>query len=328
MKARIELAALLGKMFREGETAEGVTQKEILEKTVKRKETSSCHILPADFSEVLREMVNAFNANGEAENFEGGLSFKVGATQADPLLAGRAVKRNSDAIMSADSDFAALVEPSGLYLSSWHFDAKKQELSQLLLSTTDTSVTGKIEWLLHNKFPYFLSEHVGSIFQTPDCPIFSSESCPTVRAIMSVILGCDTYEKGVSGIGASSTLQKWLLKCQHLDVAKDRADFLLQEVASNIKGSPSKGAMMAFARAFLFKPTNERDDKGLRTYIYESPMGLPLYLKDFGNEIECEIESDLEVLQCIGTGLQSHSCLKVEGFHECACCKKICCKLT
>ena len=65
-----------------------------------------------------------FTKSDDAENFIGSIKFKEATTQAGPRIAYRAAKGLTDAIMSADSDFAAYLETDGLCLKDWHYNAR------------------------------------------------------------------------------------------------------------------------------------------------------------------------------------------------------------
>jgi hypothetical protein len=92
----------------------------------KKKTTSKANAryLPGNFVRQLEEKVEEFTKSDDAENFIGSLKFKEAKTQADPRIAYRAAKGLTDAIMSADSDFAAYLETDGLCLKDWHYNAR------------------------------------------------------------------------------------------------------------------------------------------------------------------------------------------------------------
>ena len=92
----------------------------------KKKTTSKANAryLPGNFVRQLEEKVEEFTKSDDAENFIGSLKFKEAKTQADPRIAYRAAKGLTDAIMSADSDFAAYVGTDGLCLKDWHYSSQ------------------------------------------------------------------------------------------------------------------------------------------------------------------------------------------------------------
>ena len=124
--------------------------------------------------------------------------------QADPIIAKRSIDGVSDVIWSSDSDFA-VHNPNAILIKDFKYSRSSHNPDDIVLWTGNNSMVEKISALLKRRFPIF--EQGADIFVAPKFPLFDSEPDYMCRAIIGCAIGCDFWEGGQIGVGASSIMK-------------------------------------------------------------------------------------------------------------------------
>jgi len=170
------------------------SQKKIreLQQLIKTNESLCEKILPDDFVDVLRELVETYGR----QNKQSTISLKVAKMQADPMIARLLLTGKADLIVSSDSDFAAYAGDKCLCVKSFSYQGNR--FDEIILSTGDRTVAEAVLASLRKTFP-----KATQTFCQPTFPIFCGENDPMFRALICVGLGCDVIPGGVVGLGPS-----------------------------------------------------------------------------------------------------------------------------
>ena len=108
------------------------------------------------------------------------------------------VARHIDGAVSTDSDFVAVGGAPMLLIKGWKFDSGKLQLAEL-------SVAAGFKETIVEAFGYdvFITQPSGKTVMPAQFPIFDhmDPGDHMSRALVCVGLGCDTFPKGIKGIG-------------------------------------------------------------------------------------------------------------------------------
>eukprot|EP00985_Skeletonema_marinoi_P032406 scaffold39125_cov194-Skeletonema_marinoi.AAC.5 len=137
-----------------------------------------------------------------------------------------------------------------------------------------------------------------------------------MRALISVIIGCDVCPGGLPGI-APKTLASEIAKLK--ESSANNEDIYNNLLAYAVKSGPpsfSEEVLTTFVNAIVYQPTNEFGCEGERTYISDAPQELPGYLQEFKSAATI-MESGPDVLECKGSCYgHSHNFLGAMKHHQ------------
>ncbi len=191
-KDQVELVELRSQLLAIGvgpnATDEDVAKADEIGSKIRRLEAASSVGLPSNFVAQVKSQLDPI-----ATQFSGQIKFMVAPHQADPSLARLALRREVEAIITTDSDFALYVGPgedgkSDLMLKP---EIVSGSIRSCQLSTSQSTAAEFIEELGH------------SWSNQPKHPLFDGVKEPRVRALIAVAVGCDANPGGIHGFGPS-----------------------------------------------------------------------------------------------------------------------------
>lgn len=176
---------------------EGSKRVHDLQRKIRGLENSLKRRLPSNFNDSLKSLVERYDSNGK-----GDISIITAPYQADPCLAKLAVIGKVDAIMSGDSDFCVYVGPNGpngledIMLKDLQVSTTDDSIKKCKVYTSQQGAADRIEAILSTKLGHSPFEKRDKHFKgrTPSYPIFSRVEDPMVRALLAVLVGCDTVQ--------------------------------------------------------------------------------------------------------------------------------------
>ena len=270
--------------------------------TLENKVAKNGHTLPPSFAVDLdtelatRDLYDIVNDNyGKIHRV------KVGLFQADSLIAKRAIEGRSDAIVAADADFFVSVGPSCLLIKNFEYKRARgrnnsnvalMELHQLQIGCSSLQVKNNIETALSARTNNANNNRDDFEIVEAKYPILDEETI-RLRALVSVLLGCDVFVGGVSRVGAKKIFDKMKqLREQENDIDDFDLSEKLIQWSCNIKDTNvSEDLLRVYIDAILFEPVNEVridgevvfDDNNEKkyNYLYQRPQTLPKYLEGF-----------------------------------------------
>ncbi len=216
--------------------------------------------------------------------------------QADGVIAGRYTPGCCDLIASTDANFLGFAEDNCISITSF-------KSSNLLLSSTSKDT-------LLKALSFLSPESTAKVqLKSPfGHPIFEGVNDLRTCGLVGVMIGCDVFLGGISGVGPKKVFSKLQeihkIGCINEDMYKQMIDYV-KEVS---KPSKSKDAIPKYNKQLLnmlvdakvYEPTNELSNVGC-TYLSSEPLHLPAYLDEF----KCggtKIEDGLLVIKCKGQG--------------------------
>ena len=175
LEARASLAALL-----QQETQPSATRIQELESKIKKFEKEAARVLPAGFASQIESLVERFSCKDGHFPSHGKIIFLSETWQADPLLAARAKRDISDAIVSNDSDFAAHLGSAGLFIKQLKCPARKEPtLTDMVLTCASQMVADSWSKVLSGKVTFLGTrgdtpdaDDDTALYHTPKWPIF------------------------------------------------------------------------------------------------------------------------------------------------------------
>ena len=141
-------------------------------------------------------MINKYSDNQQGDSPISFIVDQEGA-QADAVLAYCCHRKFSDATLSADTDFLAVLGKNAVLLKDFNFAKSKQsvggkQLSKIVVGTASPRVFEKCKL---------------SNYKCPPLPIFERESNPRVRAIAAVAIGSDVWKGGIPQCGVANAFK-------------------------------------------------------------------------------------------------------------------------
>jgi hypothetical protein len=296
---RVELASLL-----RGDTDDPETCKK-LGKVIAAGERASNRQLPTDFAERLNTFTTEFSSSGR-----GNVEFLQAPLQADPVIAGMAIRFEIDAIVSDDSDYHMLVGPGvpcrDLLLTDTRI--RITSIDSFCLATGQQSMKNLCDEILQDRSPAEYFPAGGS-----DCLLFDGMFNSEMRTLVGIALGCDYYVGGIKGVGPH-TVQELLLTLPS-QTPNDLASALANHPKSSIR-DPS--IYRCLAQSVLYEPT-------MGGYMRKPPGELNDYNKEFGQDTTIILPSPCPMLKCIGYAGGCHLFLQAEGEYKCGTCQGCLC---
>lgn len=249
---------------------------------------------------------------------------KVGQFQADPLIAMRAIRKESDIIISADTDFLVSVGRDCILMKSFYFrrgrgrmssNTALMELQQIQLCCSNLQMRNSIERAItttHEIDDINHQQDNNIIFVDPKYPVFDEETI-RLRALIAVIIGSDVYIGGAPTIGVKMIFDKMKeLREIYDDDDHEIIQNMLKWVVTKKKNLRLTEEMLnVFVDTMIFEPANEvgsngetifETDNKSYSYTHMRPRNLPRYLKDFCSEHDelCNIVDGPDLITCIG----------------------------
>jgi hypothetical protein len=300
-----------------------------LEGKVKSSETQSTNVVPSDLPSQLSAALSRLSADKPHE-VTGGY---VGAVltswfQADALMGGRHLSGQSQLLMSNDGDMPAFFGDNCISIKK--FTGNKLTISSTLKETLRKAIS-------------CLSPESQSKVNLvePQHPIFEGITKLQLRALMSVIIGCDVCPGGVKSAGPL-WVEKVLAsinKQNGPDLDEDVIyEKLMEHAVEKSRQSPNndpkynKDVLTTFVHGIIYEPTNahpDDDQHPVPTYIVnEPPSNLCKYLEEFKAE-STAIYDGPAVLRCKGSSTDAsagHNFLAAEDNYNCAMCTETICQ--
>ena len=242
-------------------------RKEDLDKSVFSLEakTSSTGLLPsfaADLDAEL-ELQDAYCVN---DHNDGKIQkVKVGLFQADPLIARRAVERQSDVILGADTDFFVSIGPHCILIKDFEIKRVRgrqagnialMDLQQLQLGCSSAQMRDNIEQALDEE------QRNKAVFVNARYPVLDEEVIK-LRALVAIILGSDVFIGGVTNIGAKKLYDKIKsLRETHDDDDNAVICDLITWITGVRNTNISRDLLNVYLDSIIFEPANEIDGNG------------------------------------------------------------------
>ena len=247
--------------------------------------------------------------------------------QADGLMMGRFISGMTLMIVSADADIPITTGDDCIVMKEFTKDGAIE-----LVCTSEETLRHALSFLS-------VEDRAQTTFRPAKFPIFDGISDRKLRALMSLILGCDVYPKGMPGVGAKSLAEivsvkypAFKIRCPHATLF----GYLKKYLYSKTEGFDND-VVHTLIRAIVYEPTNvfpkseatndnENQADSYRTYFDgHPPTKLPAYLEEFADK-KTEIFDGPEVKICRGVGVLTHRFLAADGFGLCTGCDGIVCQ--
>ena len=158
--------------------------------------------------------------------------FREAQLQADPVIARRYLKRESDLIISNDSDFFAHYPEITLIRK---FVRKKRDgkLCSLILATASRRTAATITWILKARYDSFKDVQ---IFSVPKFPVFDNENDAECRALIACAMGNDYWVGGQKKFGPAAAMEL-VKEAANIGNCADRRIYILDKIGLDRKVS-------------------------------------------------------------------------------------------
>mmetsp|Transcript_2837 Transcript_2837/g.5150 ORF Transcript_2837/g.5150 Transcript_2837/m.5150 type:complete len:472 (-) Transcript_2837:1596-3011(-) len=304
-----------------------LTDINVKERACKTAETASNNVIQTDLAEKLEKELEQSVAH--SSNIAGGFVDRVMTAefQADALMMGRSISGVTLMIVSSDADIPIIAGDDCIAIKEFTKDGGIE-----VVCTSRSTLCHALSFLSDE-------DRRHTTFHPAEHPIFEGVSDRKLRALMALILGCDVYPKGMSGVGAKSLADIVNIKypafkkrCPHASLF----GYLKKYLYSKTDGFHND-VVHTYLRAIVYEPTNalpENEDSNCndnqptcyRTYLGGSPpTKLPAYLEEFADP-NTEIFAGPEMKMCRGVGIYTHRFLAADGFRVCAGCDGVVCQ--
>ena len=271
---RKELRSLRSRVYTDAVNRQEIMKQIVqLERNCKSAETASDNVVSEYLSDLLIVELeqSAAHTKNNAHGFVANVM--IAEFQADAVMMGHSVNRQSLMAMTSDADIPCLSGDCCIAVKDFTTDGKIQ-----LVCTSETTLKNAMEYLSEDaekRITYTPAKH----------PIFENVSDMKVRAVMVLFLGCDVYVKGLLGAGAktlddtiSINYPAFTKQCPHASLLAYLKKYLYTKIDSF-----DNDTVHTYIRALLYEPTNMADSP--RTYLGGvPPTKLPAYLKEFAHE--------------------------------------------
>ncbi|KAL9182228.1 hypothetical protein ACHAXT_012880 [Thalassiosira profunda] len=302
-------------------------ERDALERRVKSSETQSTNVVPRNFADLLEECLCKIDAH--AVNEVGGYVANVQKAefQADALMGGRFKEGTSQLLLSNDADMRVNNGDGCVCVTG-------MTGREITVSSSSRKTLEKVKSYLDPK-----SQEIAKVVVAKKgfYPIFEGIESLRLRALISVIVGCDVCPGGIKDFGPKAVETKLEELRQSTTDEGEIYDQLLDCAVEFSQKKPtkfSKEDLTTFVQGVIYEPTNAAPPEGTsslehRTYLGDAPTTLPSYLQEFWAPATT-IEQGPEILQCKGArsdGSAGHPFLAAVDHHECASCGKTVCRL-
>ena len=274
---------------------------------IRRLEAAAISGLPVDFIPQLKQQLEPI-----ATQFTGKINFIVAPYQADPTLAMLALRRQVEAIVTTDSDFAMCVGPGEDGASDIMIkpDVVGGRIRSCQLSTGQSTCRAFIQAQGH------------SWTNQPKHPFFDGIGDPKLRALLAVAVGCDANPGGIHGFGPSkvgdllthsqSTFEDVIAELGKLGCKKDGCTEKHSHISSPL-------ALACLVDSLLCEVTSAGP-------LHDEPKQLGIHNHEFAY-VGTEKVAGPDVTTCHGfPGSDSHSFITEEGVFKCSICQQEHCR--
>mmetsp|Transcript_2516 Transcript_2516/g.3779 ORF Transcript_2516/g.3779 Transcript_2516/m.3779 type:complete len:421 (-) Transcript_2516:23-1285(-) len=270
-------------------------------KSIKSAETQSVNVVPPNFPMLLEEELNKISAHDKRKGGGSVAPVVTAMFEADALIKGAFMNKKFQLVMSNDADYPADLGDKCIAI-------KEFGTKDLVISSTSKVTLEKAMSSLGNES--------NANLKVPPHPIYEGVVHIKMRALISVIIGCDVCPGGLPGI-APKTLASEIAKLK--ESSANNEDIYNNLLAYAVKSGPpsfSEEVLTTFVNAIVYQPTNEFGCEGERTYISDAPQELPGYLQEFKSAATI-MESGPDVLECKGSCYgHSHNFLGAMKHHQ------------
>lgn len=243
--------------------------------------------------------------------------------QADSMMVYRVHNRDTDYILTTDSDSQMYLRPCDFFIKKCAVGTNGKETTFDLCGTSNALMTKLKECVSHN-------ERI--VWSEVKYPIFDFDN-PPLRSYVGITLGCDVYMKGVAGVGQDeiwSFMKKQNFKTLSNHVACEKMiDFILCSSAK--KTNMTQNDLIALSSAILFEPAvdyGKCKHVSEWKYMYGRPQYLPKYVEYFRHPEDntIPIVDTTPMYLCAGNKKDNnHALLASEGMHQCCMCQTFSC---
>ena len=290
---------------------------EELHAKAKRNENASVgSLLTPTFVQDLTEQLTKLADN----NYGCQVNWLTGSYQADSVISSYVESGGCDIVLSPDSDFSFVGGAKCLQICDF-------KLTNSTLSGFVVKSGSKMTIQLAVDSANILQGPTKKLsYLVPDFPILDGLVDARLRCVVSVILGCDTFPGGVSGVGPAKIAQILEGLISNNDMSESALFKKSLEYGSG-KGQYDSIDLTIATDAMFYEPADSLDEKNNDTghkYIFNSPIGgLDHYLSDFSNEPT--LDSNERTALCHGhSSMAPHNFLCCFG-RTCATCHKVAC---
>jgi hypothetical protein len=231
--------------------------------------------------------------------------------EADALIKGAFQKKEFQLVMSNDADYPVDLGDNCFAIKEFGHknlvitSTCKESLLSVMSSLGDSSKSTLIE---------------------PQWPIYEGVLNYRLRALISVIIGCDVCPGGLPGWNLKKMATELAkLKSTSSSDADDDALVYYTLLGYAVKSGPfTEEVLTCFIDAIVYQPTNILGWEGPRTYIYSEPLQLPEYLKEFECAGTTVVIGGPDILQCKGPCFgSSHTFLAEVRHYRCKQCNEL-----
>lgn len=293
-------------------------EKEIqsLERKCKTYDTQSRSIIPKNLAEELQRELYDSGAHS-SHPLTGGTvgNVVVAEFQADLYMAHQIIDNKASMVMSRDADIPILCGDDCIEIKE--FTGGKFEIVCTSESTLESAMK-------------YLPKETKARLIKAECPLFDGIKSPRLRALMMLILGCDVYGPGMTGIKA----KRLVTLIESFKATSE--DDLYQKLFYKFKTTNKLDDIVidTYIDALLYEPTNSMpnnvdEENPARTYLFGPPTTLPKYLEEFAVDDDFKANSIFpgpEMTTCKGVGGSTHPFLSSDGVKQCAKCEHDVCQ--
>jgi hypothetical protein len=281
----------------------------------------------------------------------------VALFQADSVMASRIVSKQSDILLTCDSDQAALLGADCVCIKSMKVKEEKDKttnIENIDIFFADKSTLERTLQILN--IPSESNNIVKATY-----PIFTGMENPRLRALVAVALGCDVFlnppltpspllafvrsqaVQDVDPNDAYLAIKKYITSCWMRDkqkkktVRKNQKNDIMSQI--EIDRTEYNKMIDVFVDTFLFEPSNIMENGDItafsdkHTYIHHPPPSkLHPYIQAFDTEVTDltpVVDCSLDLPYCVGHGMGKHQFMRAEGHCFCSTCNgNICLQCT
>ena len=164
-----------------------------LSRKLKANETQATQSIPKNFVQELDHELRQTHAYSNNNESTGGYVEEVVVSefQADAYMAGQIVSRSAVMAMTRDSDIPIITGDCCISIKT--FTRGNYEI----VSTSEATL---------QKAMQLLGKDSSATFTKASLPLFGGVTNPQMRALLMLILGCDVYPAGMTGVGGKTLL--------------------------------------------------------------------------------------------------------------------------
>jgi hypothetical protein len=304
----------------------------------------------------LSKLTGTVDEDDEEDVEQKKITICISMFQADSVMASRITHKESEILLTCDSDQAALLGVDCMCIKNFKIkeDRKKTTIENIDLFFADART-------YQTTINTINIPNDSKQLSKATYPVFDGVDDPRLRALVAVSLGCDV---NLRAILTPAALLKFLNSPQMSQLSPPDAYHLIKnfimstwskknhknskkqstEIVSDVVIESNEYSQMidVFVDAFLFEPSNiiqletDTSNNQMLTYIHHAPTeALHPYIREFQQSftdpavVDChqekEVIIDNSIQKCIGFGGSHHYFMKAEGHCFCSDCNAVTC---